>query len=117
MGERPRTVWIGTDTPFVLEEFRDKRTGQLITGITDGTLKIYDGTDNELLGTISLDEQADKLGSYEVLVPDTFTEDASGNPLVEGQPLRLQFEISGGIDLMYRMDARAIARVKKDDGL
>ncbi len=111
MSERPRTVWIGTDTPFVLEQFRNEKTGQLIEGISSGTLKLYSGVDNSLISTLSLTELVEELGSYEVLVPD----DQAG--LVEGMPLRLQFEISGGAGLSYRLDARATARVKKDDGL
>jgi hypothetical protein len=111
MGDRPRTVWIGTDTPFVLEAFKNETTGQLITGITTGTMKIYDGNDDSLIATISLGEIAAEPGSYEALVPDTQT------GLTEGQPLRLQFDISGGAGLTLRIDARAVARVKKDDGL
>jgi len=111
MSDRPRTVWIGTDTPFVLEEFRNEKTGQLITEVADGTMSLYDGTDNSLIVELSLVEVADEPGSYEVLIPS----DQSG--LTEGQPLRMQFDISGGATLTYRLDARAIARVKKDDGL
>ena len=58
-----------------------------------------------------MDELAGEPGSYEVVIPD----DQSG--LSEGLSLRLQFEISGGAGLGYRIDARAIAIVKKDDGL
>ncbi len=111
MSNRPRTVWIGTDTPFVLEEFRNEATGQLITGVTTGTMDIYDGTDDTLISSLGLTEVAATPGNYEVLVPDTQT------GLTEGQPLRLQFNISGGAGLTVRLDARAIARVKKDDGL
>lgn len=111
MADRPRTVWIGTDTPLILEAYKNERTGQLITGIVTGTCKIYDGTSNSLIATISLEELASEPGSYEVVVPD----DQSG--LTEGMPLRLQFEISGGAGLGYRIDARAVAIVKKDDGL
>ena len=111
MADRPRTVWIGTDSPFILEKYTNERTGQLITGVTTGTCKIYDGTNNTLIDTISLVELAAEPGSYEVVIPD----DQSG--LVEGMPLRLQFEISGGAGLGYRIDARAIAIVKKDEGL
>ena len=108
---RPRTVWIGTDTPFVLEEFTNKDTGQLITGVDTGTCSIYSGVDDTLIVSLSLIEIAATPGSYRVLIPD----DQSG--LVEGMPLRLQFNISGGAGLTYRLDAKAIARVKKDDGL
>jgi sulfur transfer protein SufE len=111
MPDRPRTVWIGTDTPFVLEQFRNEKTGQLIEGITTGTMQIYSGVDDSLIATLNLTELVDELGSYEVLVPD----DQTG--LVEGMALRLQFEISGGAGLSYRLDARATARVRKDDGL
>lgn len=111
MGDRPRTVWIGTDTTFVLEGLRNEQSGQLITGVTIGTMKLYDGTDDSLITTLSLDELADEPGSYEVLVP------SNQSGLSEGQPLRLQFEITGGIGLAYRLDAKAVARVKKDDGL
>lgn len=111
MSERPRTVWIGTDTPFVLEEFRNELTGQLITGVTTGTCKIFSGVDDSLIATINLVEVAGTPGSYEVLIPD----DQAG--LTEGMPLRLQFDISGGAGLTFRLDAKAVARVKKDDGL
>lgn len=111
MSERPRTIWIGTDTPFVLEEFRNELTGQVITGIVGGTMKIFSGVDDSLIATISLIELAATPGSYEALVPDTQT------GLIEGQPIRLQFDISGGTDLTLRLDARAIARVMKDDGV
>ncbi|MGW8178355.1 MAG: hypothetical protein ACWGQW_06255 [bacterium] len=111
MPDRPRTVWIGTDTPFVLEQFRNEKTGQLIEGITTGTMKLYSGVDDSLIATFNLTELAEELGSYECLIPD----DQSG--LSEGMPLRLQFEISGGAGLSYRLDAKAIARVQKDDGL
>ncbi len=111
MSDRPRTVWIGTDTPFVLEEFRNEKTGQLIEGIATGTLKIYSGVDDSIITTLNLTELVEELGSYEVLVP------YNQSGLVEGMALRLQFEISGGVGLSYRLDARATARVKKDDGL
>ncbi len=111
MSERPRTVWIGTDTPFVLEEFRNELTGQLITGITDGTCRIWSGVDGTLIALLLLAEVAGTPGSYEVLIPD----DLIG--LVEGLALRLQFDISGGAGLTLRLDAKAVARVKKDDGL
>ncbi len=111
MPDRPRTVWIGTDTPFILEEFRNEKTGQLIEGITTGTMKIFSGVDNSLIATINLVEVPEDLGSYEALVPDTQT------GLSEGMPLRLQFDITGGAGLALRLDAKALARVKKDDGL
>ena len=111
MPDRPRTVWIGTDNKFVLEEFKNETSGQLLTGISTGTLKIYDGTDDSLISTISLTEVAAAAGSYEVIIPDTQT------GLSEGLPLRLRFDISGGADLTLRLDARAIARVMKDTGL
>ena len=111
MSDRPRTVFIGTDTPFVLEEFRNELTGQLITGVNSGTMKIFSGVDDVLISTLSLVELEAEPGSYEVLVPSTQT------GLAEGMPLRLQFDISGGTNLTIRLDAKAIARVKKDDGL
>ncbi len=111
MPDRPRTVWIGTDTSFTLEELRNRSTGQFITGITSGTLKIFDGSDNSLISTISLTEVLDTPGDYEALIPDTQT------GLSEGLPLRLQFDITGGAGLALRLDARAIARVMKDTGL
>jgi len=109
MADRPRHVWIGTDTPFVLEEFKNEDTGQLITDGT-GTCKIYNDTNNSLIDTINLVEDASAPGNYEALIPDT----QAG--LSEGLPLRLQFEITGGAGLSYRMDAKAVAMVKKDDG-
>jgi hypothetical protein len=111
MADRPRVVWIGTDTPFVLEEFTNEETGQLIVGVTTGTMKIYNESTGALIATITLVEDAATPGNYEAVVPF----DQSG--LTEGLPLRLQFEISGGSGLAYRMDARAVAQVKKDDGL
>ena len=112
MSNRPRTVWIGTDTPFVLEEFRNEKTGQLITGVVGGTCKLYSAVDNSLIATLDLEEVAEKEGSYEVLISAIFVA-----LITEGQRLRLQFEISGGLHLTYREDVRAIARVKTDDGL
>ena len=111
MSDRPRTVWIGTDTPFVLEEFRNELTDQLITGIATGTMKIFSGVDDELISTIMLVELANTPGSYEALIP------ATQAGLTESLPLRLQFDISGGANLTLRLDAKAIARVMKDDGL
>ena len=111
MAERPRTVWIGTDTPFALEEFRNETTEQLITGVVTGTCKIYNETTGDLIDTIDLVEDVEHLGNYVALIP------ADQEGLTEGLPLRLQFEISGGSGLSYRMDAKAIAMVKKDDGL
>lgn len=111
MSDRPRTVWIGTDTPFILEEFRNETTGQLLIGISTATLKIFDGTDDTLISNLAMNEVAGVPGSYEVLVPATQT------GLAEGAPLRLQFDISGGPGLTLRLDARGIARVMKDDGL
>lgn len=117
MADRPRTVWIGTDTPFVLEEFRNDKTGQLLTGIGDGTLKIYSEVDGALIVPIGMLEVGDTPGSYEALVPAILQGILGNDLLVEGMPLRLQFDISGGAGLSFRLDARAIARVKKDDGL
>jgi hypothetical protein len=119
MSERPRTVWIGTDTPFFLEAFKDERTGQFLTGITDGKMTIHSEVPNPAVSSIvkvvSLIELSDEEGTYEALVPA----DQAGflSEIVEGQPLRLQFDISGGAGLTLRLDAKAVARVKKDDGL
>jgi len=111
MSNRPRSVWIGTDTPFVLEGFKNERTQQLFTGITTGTMGVYDGTNDTLIVSLPLVELGDEPGAYEAIVPD----DQSG--LTEGQPLRLQFEISGGAGFGFRLDAKAVASVKKDSGL
>ncbi len=111
MSDRPRTVWIGTDTAFVLEEFRNELTGQLITGVSSGTMDIYSGADDTLIQSLPLNENLDILGNYEALVP------ASQSGLSEGLALRLQFDITGGTGLTLRLDAKAVARVMKDDGL
>ena len=111
MADRPRTIWIGTDTPFVLEQFRNEKTGQLLTGITTGTLKLYSGVDDSLIVTLTLTEDPDVPGDYEALVPDTQT------GFIEGLAVRMQFDITGGAGLTLRLDAKAIARVMKDDGL
>jgi hypothetical protein len=111
MADRPRTVWIGTDTSFILEQFRNELTGQLIQGIENGTMSIYSGVDDSLIAELALIEVVESPGNYEVLIPD----DQSG--LIEGMALRLQFDISGGAGLTLRLDAKAVARVKKDDGL
>jgi hypothetical protein len=111
MSDRPRSIWIGTDTPFILEEFRNESTGQLITGILTGTCKLYSEVDKSLIATLPLNEVAAEPGSYECLVPA----DQSG--LSEGLAVRMQFEISGGASLSLRIDAKAVARVKKDEGL
>jgi hypothetical protein len=111
MSDRPRVVWIGTDNAYVLEEFKNEDTGQIISGITTGTCEIYEAVGNTLLATLDLDELTEEPGSYRVIIPDT----QAG--LSEGLPLMLRFEISGGAGLALRLDARAIARVKTDDGL
>lgn len=111
MSERPRTIWIGSDTSFVLEAFTNESTGTKILDITDGTLKLYNGKTDALFSTITLIEIPSIPADYEGIVPD----DQSG--LSEGAGVRMQFDISGGAGLTLRIDARAIARVKKDDGL
>jgi hypothetical protein len=111
MADRPRVVWIGTDNAFVLEEFKNEDTGQLITGITTGTCEIWEAVQGTMLASLPLDELPEEPGSYRVIIPDT------QSSLGEGLPLMLRFEISGGAGLALRLDARAVARVKTDDGL
>jgi len=111
MSDRPRTVWIGTDNVFTLEQFKNEKTGQIITGVNTAALNIFSGVDDSLLATLPLSETFVGSGDYEALVSDK----QAG--LSEGMPLRLRFDLDAGPGLHLRIDAKAVARVKKDDGL
>ena len=114
MADRPRSLYISSDTIFRVNEFRDALTGQLITGIASPTMKIWDDTLNTLLTTVVMTEVAGVPGSYEALVKDTLTISVG---FTEGQRLRLIFNLKGSGNTALNFSAKAVARTFTDDGI
>lgn len=113
MAERPRAIWIGSDTRLRAKGFRNMDTNAIITGAT-GTVEIWKETDMEnvqLMPTITLTESTSVPGTYEGLV-------AFNHPgLTEGLRLQLVWFLDGGAGQRQTRTMKAVAKHKTDDGL
>ena len=108
MTDRPRIVLIGTPTRFRLK-FINSDTKAVITGSTDGTVKLFDDTDNSLIVTLNLVEESTN-GTYSVNVPF----DQTG--LADGAPGHFELFITGGAGFELTITGRVVYRSLTDDG-
>jgi hypothetical protein len=111
MTDRPRIVLIGVPTRFKVR-FTNADTHAIITGSTDGTVKLYDDDNSppSLITTLALVEEVTPRGTYSVNVPF----DQLG--LVDGGSGHFVLFITGGAGFELTITGRCVYRSLTDDG-
>jgi hypothetical protein len=89
--------------------FTNADTKAVITGSTNGTVTLFDDTDNSLIVTLNLVEES-SLGTYSVAVP------YNQSGLVEGGAGHFVLFITGGAGFELTITGRCIYRSLTDDG-